>query len=151
MDETPKPATDPKPTAPTPSGSRLKWAFEKDFVTDTGSGIALRLERHVDKKPTQYRYSFGALIRQTDNSLKFILGLRPWIDRRGGRVTVRDESAIMMLLMQRMQEYLAEKEQLAEDEWQKNRPGKGIKQWGRRDKERREARDGSGTHGEGST
>lgn len=148
MDDTTKPET--QPVAATTSnggnpqgmrGTYLKWLFEKDFVTDTGSGIALRLERHAEKKPTQYRFSFGALIPQADKSLKFILGLRPWIHWRGGRVTVRDESAVAMLLMQRMQEYLVEKEQLAEDEWQKTRPGQGIKQWGKRDAEKRAARE----------
>lgn len=130
----------------------LKWIFEKNFVTDTGSNLALRLERHVDKKPTQYRWSFGVLVPQHDKTVKFIMGIRPWVDRRDGRVTVKDESAILLMLMQSMQAYITEKEQAAETEWQKQRQStprrhdgdkqpKGIKQWGKHDKERREARE----------
>jgi len=124
----------------------IMWTFEKDFVTDTKSGLALRLERHIEKKPTNYRWTFGVMIRQADDTMKFILGVRPWIDRRGGQVTVRDESAIMLMLMQRMQEYIAEKEQAVEDEWRRTRPqhdgqGKGLKQWAKHDKEKHEARE----------
>jgi len=127
-----------------------KWVFETDIVTDVGRGLCLRLERHIEKTPTQYRWSFGVLIPQEDGSLRFILGVRPWVDRKGGHVSVRDEAPLMMLLMQRMQEYIVDKEQLAEDEWRKAHPHhapKGLKQWRKHDKERREARERKGGEG----
>ena len=103
-----------------------KWVVEKDFMTDTKGSLVLRLERHIERKPTIYRWTVGALVPQPDKSMKFVWGARPWINRRDGQVTVKDHTALILMLVTSMQAYIKEKEQAAEDDFRRQRRDGGA-------------------------